>query len=111
MATELKCKVKWTSKCQPQKRLKCAEITYRQCEDRAIEKCDDNAIQVREPYQKFDHKEWCLFPDKQEGSEVATSDDSEAEVVDSQGEDPAVLDVGIGTNQVLQGGLRAGRSV
>ena len=75
------------------------------------------------PYQKFDHKEWCLFPDKQEGSEVATSDDSEAEVVDSQGEDseaeaedsqgedPAVLDVGIGTNQVLQGGLRAGRSV
>ena len=72
------------------------------------------------PYQKFDHREWCLFPDKHEGSEAATSDDSEAEVVDSQGEDseaeavdsqdPAVLDVGLETNQVPPGGLRAGRS-
>ena len=37
-------------------------------------------------------------------------EDSEAEAVDSQGEDPAVLDVGIGTNQVLPGGVRVGRS-
>ena len=38
-------------------------------------------------------------------------EDSEAEAVDSQGEDPAVLDVGIEeTNQVLQGGVRVGRS-
>ena len=29
MATELKCNVKWTAKCQPRKRLSCMEITYR----------------------------------------------------------------------------------
>ena len=47
-------------------------------------------------------------------------EDSEAEAVDSQGEDSEAeavdsqgietLDVGIGTNQVLPGGVRVGRS-
>lgn len=50
------------------------------------------------PYQKLDHKEWCLFPDKKEddASETDSSEDGDS----NEEDEPVVFDVG--TEDVIE---------
>ena len=55
------------------------------------------------PYQKLDHKEWCLFPNKKEDN---ASETDSSEDVDSNEEEPVVFDVG--TEDVFEDGFEEG---
>jgi len=71
MLNRLDCKVKSTANCEPVQVTKCASIKYMKCAEVPTNTCA--GVTVREPYQELDHKEWCLFPNEDEGTPVDVS--------------------------------------
>jgi len=68
MTSQLTCEVKFEPSCKPEVVTKCATIEYMECKDIPVLDCGEPIV-VREPFQNLEHKEWCLFPKKDDSAE------------------------------------------